>query len=241
MFAVGHMAIAYLLGKGSSKALCIKLSIPILLVLSILPDVDIIYDFLTGSALHRGPTHSIVVALIAFFPLFIIYRKKAIPYFLALISHPLIGDFFIGGRLQLFWPFSTTQYGLHELGSYHIGITDPVNIALELSLFVIATIVLYKSGDWKVFFKSNKTNLVLIIPIATVLLPSTIGYPFSSPLLLTEPSLAIAHLFYLVLFTIAILKTLFNSYTKYFHHSIEKPQPISSNSNLVTKEHNHAT
>jgi membrane-bound metal-dependent hydrolase YbcI (DUF457 family) len=234
LLAVGHMAIAYLLGKGSSKALRIKLNISILLVLSILPDVDIIYDFFTGSDLHRGPTHSIVVALIAFIPLFIIYRKKTIPYFLALISHPLIGDFFIGGRVQLFWPFSTTQYSFHELGSYYIGITDPVNIALELSLFLIATLVLYKSGDWKVFFKNNKTNLVLIIPIATVLLPSTIGYPLSAPLLLTEPPLAIAHMFYLVLFIIAVLKTLFNLYNKYFHHSIKKPQPINSNSNLVT-------
>ncbi|TFH24045.1 metal-dependent hydrolase [Candidatus Bathyarchaeota archaeon] len=234
MFAVGHMASAYLLGKGLSKVLRIKLNIPILLVLSILPDVDIIYDFFTGSDLHRGPTHSIVVALIAFIPLFIIYRKKVIPYFLALISHSLIGDFFIGGRLQLFWPFSTTQYGLHELGSYYIGITDPVNIALELSLFVIATLVLYKSGDWKVFFKSNKTNLVLIIPIATVLLPSTLGYPFSAPLLLTAPPLAIAHLFYLMLFSIAVLKTLFYLYNKYFQHSIKKTQPINSNSNLVT-------
>ena len=218
------MAIAYLLGKGSSKALRVKLNIPILLVFSILPDADIIYDFLTGSDIHRGPTHSIVVAIIAFIPLFIIYRKNAVPYFLALISHPLIGDFFIGGRLQLFWPFSTNQYGLHELGSYYIGITDPVNIALELSLFVIATFVLYKSGDWKVFFKSNKTNLVLLIPIATVLLPSTIGYPFSAPLLLTEPLLAIAHLFYLILFSIAILKTLSYMYKKQFQQSIKEMQ-----------------
>src|SRR5674476_1004761 len=137
------MAIAYLLGKGSSKTLRIKLNIPILLVLSILPDVDIIYDFLTGSEIHRGPTHSIVVAVIAFIPIFIIYRKKAIPYFLALISHPLLGDFFIGGNLQLFWPLSTNEYGLHELGSYYIGIFSSVNIALELTLFVIATLVLY--------------------------------------------------------------------------------------------------
>lgn len=79
MFAVGHMALAYLLGKGSSKPLRIKLSIPILLVLSILPDIDIILDFLTGAEIHRGPTHSIVVAAIAFSPIFIIYRKKAIP------------------------------------------------------------------------------------------------------------------------------------------------------------------
>lgn len=217
MFAVGHMAIAYLLGKGSSKPLRIKLNIPILLVLSILPDIDIIYDFLTGSDIHRGPTHSIVVATLAFIPIFIFYRKKAIPYFLALISHPLIGDFFIGGKLQLFWPLSTNEYGLHELGSYYISIFSPVNIALELTLFVIATLVLYKSGDWKAFLTSNKTNLVLIIPIATVLLPSTIGYPFTNSLLISEPPLALAHLFYLVLFSIAVIKTLIPIYKKRFH------------------------
>jgi hypothetical protein len=89
-----------------------------------------------------------------------------------------------------------------------------VNIALEVSLFVIATIILYKSGDWKVFFKSDWTNLVLIIPIATVLLPSTIGYPFSAPLILTQPTLALAHLFYLVLFSIAVFKTLSSIYKK---------------------------
>ena len=216
MFAVGHMAIAYLLGKGSSKSLRLKLNIPILLVLSILPDVDIIYDFLTGSEIHRGPTHSILVSILVFIPIFIIYRKKAIPYFLALISHPLIGDFFIGGKLQLFWPLSSNEYGLHELGSYYIGIFSSVNIALELTLFVIATLVLYKSSDWKAFFTSKKTNLILIIPIATVLLPSTIGYPFSNSLLISEPPLALAHLFYLALFSIAVLKTLSAMYKKSF-------------------------
>jgi len=208
------MAIAYLLGKGTSKSLHVKLNIPILLVLSILPDIDIFYDFLTGSAIHRGPTHSIIIAALAFIPFFVIFRKKAIPYFLALISHPLIGDFLVGGRLQLFWPLSTNQYGLHELGGPYIDIFSPVNIILELSLFIVATIVLYKTGDWKVFFSRNKTSLILIIPVATVLLPSTIGYPFSNSLLLSEPILALAHLFYLALFSIAIIKVLIPSHKK---------------------------
>jgi len=134
----------------------------------------------------------------------------------------LIGDFFIGGKLQLFWPLSTNEYGLHELGSYYIDIFSPVNIALEVSLFVIATLVLYKTGDWKAFFTSNKTNLILIIPIATVLLPSTIGYPFSNSLLLSEPVLALAHLFYLVLFTIAVLKTVSSMFRKRFQHSTKE-------------------
>ena len=215
LFAVGHMAIAYLIGKGSSKGLRVKLNIPILLVLSILPDIDIIYDFLTGSQIHRGPTHSIVIASLVFIPVFIIFRKKAIPYFLALISHPLIGDFLTGGRLQIFWPLSTNEYGLHELGGPYIDIFSPINIALEVSLFIIATLILYKTGDWRVFFSSNKTNLVLIIPIATVLLPSTIGYPFNNSLLISEPILALAHLFYLVLFSIAVIKALIPRYRRF--------------------------
>jgi hypothetical protein len=226
------MSIAYLLGKGSSKPLRYKPNIPLLLVLSIIPDVDIIFDSLTGAQLHRGPSHSVVVAIVAFIPLFIVYRKKAIPYFLALISHSLIGDFFIGGHVQLLWPFSNAKFGLHELGSYYINIFNPINIALELILFTIATVVLYKTNDWKVFFTSNKSNLILIIPIFTVLLPTTIGYPFSAPpLLSTEPFLAIAHLFYLVLFSIAVLKALHSIYKNRFQSSRkskgkdEKPIP----------------
>ncbi len=216
------MAIAYLLGKGLSKVLRVKLNLPILLVLSILPDIDIIYNVLTGVDIHRGPTHSIIIAILAFAPIFIIYCKKAIPYFLALISHSLIGDFFIGGRVQLFWPLSTKEFGLHELGSYYFNIFSPVNITLELSLFVMAALILYKSGDWKAFITSNKTNLVLIIPIATVLLPSTIGYPFSTSLLITEPLLALAHLFYLLLFSIAIIKTLTSISKKRLRSSLKK-------------------
>jgi membrane-bound metal-dependent hydrolase YbcI (DUF457 family) len=225
------MSIAYLLGKGSSKPLRYKPNIPLLLVLSIIPDIDIIFDLLTGAQLHRGPSHSVVVAIVAFIPFFIVYRKKAIPYFLALISHSLIGDFFIGGQVQLLWPLSTTQFGLHELGSYYINIFNPINIALELTLFTIATVVLYKTNDWKVFFTSNKSNLILIIPVFTVLLPTTIGYPFSAPLLSTEPFLAIAHLFYLVLFSIAVLKALHSIYKNRFQSSRkskgkdEKPIP----------------
>ena len=214
MFAVGHMAIAYLLGKGSAKSLHINFNIPLLLVLSILPDIDIIYDFLTGAQIHRGPTHSVVVALIAFIPVFIIYRKKAIPYFLALISHSLIADFFIGGQLQLLWPFSSTEFGWHEtLGGYYISIFYDVNLAAELILFAIAMAVLYKSGDWKVFLSNQKSNLILIIPILTVLLPTTIGYPFNNSLFVSDDILllllALAHLFFLVLFGIAVLKVVF--------------------------------
>lgn len=199
------MALAYLLGKGSSKPLHLNPNVPVLLVLSILPDIDIVYDFLTGSDIHRGPTHSLVIAVLVFIPFFIVYRKRAIPYFLALISHPLIGD--ISGQIQLFWPFSTTQYGFDALSIF-----SPINVLLELSLFALATLMMYLTKDWKVFFTDSKTNLVLIIPVATVLLPTTVGYPFSQSLLLSDlfivKILGVVHIFYLVLFSIAVLKAL---------------------------------
>ena len=225
MFAVGHMSIAYLLGRGSSKALHTNVNIPTLLVLSILPDIDIIYDFLTGAEIHRGPTHSILFAFLVFIPFFIIYRKRAIPYFLALISHALIGDFIVGGQLELLWPYTTQQFGLHELGGPFIDIFNNVNIVLEMLLFVAAMAVMYKTGDWKVFFKADLTNLVLIIPITTVLLPATIGYPFTESLLFSSPTLAIAHIIFLVLFSIAVLKTLAYLFRKLFGHTPNAPPP----------------
>lgn len=216
MFAVGHMSIAYLLGKGTSKALHTKINIPLLLVLSILPDIDILYDYAFGAEIHRGPTHSLVVAALVFIPIFIHYGKQASPYFLALISHSVIADFLIGGQLQLFWPLTTQEFGLHELGSYYITIFNPINIALELVLFVVAMAILYRSGDWKVFFKPNTLNLVLFIPIVCVLLPSTIGYPFEDSLLFTSPTLAGAHLIFLGLFSVAVYKSLVMLYHEKF-------------------------
>jgi len=216
------MSLAYLLGKGSSKVLHTKVNIPVLMVLSILPDIDLVFN-LTGYNIHRGPTHSIVMAALVFIPIFFIYRKKAIPYFLALISHSLIGDFIVGGQILLFWPLSWRQFGLHEIGGPLIDIFSGVNMVLELSLFALAMAIMFKTKDYKVFFTTDKTNLVLIIPIATVLLPSTIGFPFSESLLFTSPLLASAHIVFLVLFGIAVLKTIVRLCRKWFGHPSPSP------------------
>jgi len=194
------MGIAYLLAKASGKLLKVNFNIPLVLVLSILPDIDIIFQFLFGSNIHRGPTHSIIVAILVFIPVFIIYRKKAMPYFAALASHSLIADFFIGGQIQLLWPLSTREFGLPELGFPYISINSPINVVLEFTIFVIATVVMFKTRDIHVFFKKRKINLVLAVPIFTVLLPTFVGYPIHVPFLLVLP-----HLFYLVLFAIAVL------------------------------------
>ncbi len=198
------MALAYLLGKASAKPLKVNLNIPLILVLSIIPDIDILFEFIFRYSIHRGPTHSIISAIIVFIPFFVLYRQKAIPYFLALISHSLIGDFFIGGQLQLLWPLSTRLFGLHELGSYYISIYSPINVALEVSLFAAATIILFKTRDFLQFFRNEASNLLLAIPIFTVLLPTFLGIPLEVPILLVPP-----HLFYLVLFFGSVLIVVF--------------------------------
>jgi hypothetical protein len=193
LFAVGHMALAYLLSKSSAKLLKVNFNIPLVLVLSIIPDADIL---LGVSSLHRGPTHSLIVALLIFAPLFVVYRRKAVPYFLALISHAAIADFIVGGQIMLFWPLTSQLFGLHG----YIDINSLTNIALEWTLFVVSTIVLFKTRDSAVFFQNRKSNLLLAIPISTVLLPTLVSYPLHVPLLMMPP-----HAFYLVLFSIAVL------------------------------------
>jgi len=215
MYAVGHMALAYLITKTTATPLKTNPNIPTILVLSIIPDIDI----LLGNQIHRGPTHSAIAALLIFIPIFITYRKKAIPYFLALLSHSLIGDLIIGGNLQLLWPITTNEISLTP-PLPNIAINSPINVALELTLFTAATIVMIKTKDLRFFFQNNKTNLLLTIPISTVLLPTFIAYPLSVPTLLLPP-----HLFYLTLFTTAVTILVIVTIKNSIHHKTQtKPQ-----------------
>lgn len=188
------MALAYLLSKASAKLLNVKINVPLILVLSVIPDIDIIFNFIFNIEIHRGPTHSVITAILVFIPFFIFYRQKAVPYFVALVSHSLIADFLIGGQLQLLWPLSTREFGFTG-----IDIFSPVNVVLEFTLFAIALTFMLKTRDIFQFFRKSKINLILAIPIFTVLLPTFSGYPLSVPFLLVLP-----HLFYLVLFAISV-------------------------------------
>jgi hypothetical protein len=196
------MALAYLIGKASATQLRTNLIIPAILVLSIIPDIDILFG---GGEFHRGPTHSAVVALLVFIPLFILYRWKAVPYFLALLSHSLIGDLFIGGNLELFWPITTNPISLPAPFPV-IAINSIVNVSFELILFTAATIIMFRTKDLHLFLRGKKSNLLLAIPIATLMLPTFLAYPLTVRILLVPP-----HLFYLGLFTIAFFSVFLHS------------------------------
>ena len=187
-FAIGHFALGYLFGKGSSKLAHVKVNLPLLLAASVLPDVDLLLRFLT----HRGPTHSILTIVVLMIPFFVVYRKQAVPYFAALLSHILIGDFFTGG-IQLFWPLSHNTFGLlnFEVTSMPVAVT-------ELVLFVVTVPLMFKVGDLQTLLKAYNKNWALVIPLGAVLGPLLSlgrGQENALPILLVVPSL-----FYIGLF-----------------------------------------
>jgi hypothetical protein len=190
MYAVGHFALGYLTGKLTAKSLDVNINLPLLSLASVLPDIDILIPGLV----HRGPLHSAVLFSLIFLPIFAIYKKRTAPYFIALIQHIIIGDFIIGGNLQLLWPLTTNTYG------FQIGIASLINIIFEWSLFLISMTFMIKTKDILFLFKPHPSNLILAIPLLTVLLPTIISFPIYVPL-----GLLIPHIFYLILFTIPIL------------------------------------
>jgi membrane-bound metal-dependent hydrolase YbcI (DUF457 family) len=190
-YAVGHLALGYTAGRISAKLLKTKVNIPLLLTLSVIPDIDILFSrFLE----HRGPTHSIITALIIFAPIIAVYRKQALPYCIAVIQHSLIGDYVTGGRIQLLWPVTTQYYGTS------ISIMSSTNIALEWTMFLISIAVMTKTRDIAKFLAPHNSNLILAIPLFTVLLPAVLSFPLEVPV-----SLILPHLAYLLLFSLAII------------------------------------
>lgn len=159
-------------------------------MLSVIPDIDLLIPFLQ----HRGPTHSITMALLAFVPIFAIYRRKAIPYFVALVQHSLVGDYLAGGRIQLFWPLTTQLYGTN------VSIQSETNITLEWIMFVASMVVMLGTKDIMVFFQPHNSNLILSIPTFTVLLPTILSFPLSVPIWLLVP-----HLVYMFIFSASII------------------------------------
>lgn len=208
MFAVGHMAISYLLGRPASKLLRTNLNMPLLIVLSIIPDVDVVVDNIVHLGIHRGPSHSLIVMTLIFIPIFIYYRKTAIPYFLALISHSLIGDFITVGQVAFLWPITDVTFGMHELGSWYIWMLDPINLVIEAALFALTIFLIRRLNDWEALFNGQKSNLLLIIPVVAMLPTATVGYPFAESMLISAPILGVVYLFLIILFSIAIVKSL---------------------------------
>jgi len=185
------MAFGYISGKTSSVLLKTKVNLPLILTLSILPDTDLLLKKILPIQ-HRVATHSLITALIAFAPFFLLYRKRTLPYFIAYVQHSLVGDFIVG-TTQLLWPLSKMSFGL-GLSLYSL-----TNQSLEWVMFIAAIILMLKMKDYRPFFQPHMTSLILIIPALAVLLPTFLQIPMQVPILLVPP-----HIFYLIIFAVAL-------------------------------------
>jgi len=193
MFAVGHVALGYLTGKATSKLLNAKINIPLLFFVSIIPDADL----LVGLE-HRGPTHSLILQTVVFIPIFLLYRKQATPVFASLIQHSLLGDLLVGvGGVQLFWPITSQWYGTQ------ICVTNILSITLEWSVFLVFLAILWITKDIKSLFQHQRYNLLLTIPVLTVILPSFLQFPLGVP-----TALIIPHLILLAILALSIAANL---------------------------------
>lgn len=190
MFAVGHLALGYVLGKATSKSLGVNLNIPLVLIASIISDIDL----LIPSLMHRGPTHSLIPIFFLFLPAFLLYRERAAPYFVAVVQHSILGDYITGGGIQLFWPLTPYWYGIG------IKMMSLTNIFVEWALFLMFMTIMFKTKDVWILFRHNASNMLLSIPIFTVLLPTLLSFPLSVPL-----ELVIPHGIYLALFAFSII------------------------------------
>jgi membrane-bound metal-dependent hydrolase YbcI (DUF457 family) len=206
MFAVGHAAYGYILAKATGKAVKSDIHIPLVLALSIAPDLDLLIRGLT----HRGATHSLVLALLFSTPFLLKYRAKALPYLVAVVQHSLLGDYITGGA-QLLSPLTTRIIGLNY------SVYGPQNILLEWSGFILMLLVLVLSRDYSRLLKPNMENLLLIITAAATLVPFYPRRYSGIPLSLLIPSLGL-----LILYAASILSLPAHAIRQIVHKA---PQP----------------
>lgn len=133
MWILGHLALGYFSAYYVSKYTKEKIIIPLVWFFSLVPDLD---EFFYRYIVHRGPSHSIIVAVVVFIPMLLFFRSGW-AYFAALASHILIGDFFVPPT-QMFWPLSSVWFGAPPA----FQLTGVVESAVEVSLFVLMAVVI---------------------------------------------------------------------------------------------------
>ena len=157
---------------------------------------------------HGGPTHSIILYLALAFPAILLWRKQAIPYLTALVSHPLLGDYptriYQTSGVQLFYPLTSEWFAAGIEGAML------VYIYLELTLFAIFLGMMFVTRDFRTLIKPHPSNWLLGIPIATALLPVFLRFPLPVP-----AELVIPHIILIALLGIPVLTDLKALLTKF--------------------------
>jgi len=181
MYAVGHVALGYLLGKAVARTTGKKLNVPLVWAVSLIPDLDLLVPGLQ----HRGPTHSLLAIIVISVPLLLLSFRKSLPYLAAFSSHSLIGDFLTDPGIMLFWPMSSQWVKYPEAFAF----LARSEVYLEIVLLGPLIVTLVLSKDLSGLLSPKKGNMLLFIPIITIILPSFFRYPLVLPRILIVPHL----------------------------------------------------
>jgi len=193
MFAVGHIALGYILGRVTADYMKTRIKFPLLFTLTILPDIDLVIPGIR----HRGPTHSIILMVILSLPFLVAYGRIVIPYIMAAAQHSIIGDYLTGGGIQLLWPIDQTWYGRQ------ICPESSISIILEWTCFAASIVLFFIKRDVAELLSPHPVNLILIIPLAAIISPLFLGFPIRVPVELWVP-----HIIYLLLLAASIISDL---------------------------------
>jgi hypothetical protein len=189
-----------------------RLILPLIMILGILPDIDILLA--SFGVLHRTVTHSLLTYSILFIIFFVICNWKAVPYFVAVISHFVFGDLLIG-QVALFWPLTQSFFG------FSFTMSSLIDIGLESAGLLLAAGIIIYNGDLRRTLSVDKRNLLMALPLLAIVISGlyfATGWPslnffvadvLSSKLLIV---LALGHLVligYLFVSTLQGLKAFF--------------------------------
>ena len=153
------MCWGYITGKASSSLLGVSINPYLILFLAALPDIDLLLGVLGVE--HRTWTHSIFLWSLVFVPLFVKYRKRSIPYFVAPIQHILFGDAIVGAWNRPLYPLSNFNFSLGH------GLLSIENILLEATGLAIFLLLMFATKDGRAsFFRNNRRKALNILPIA---------------------------------------------------------------------------
>ena len=179
MLFVGHIATAFIICYVLSKILSIKrISFSLIMLLSVLPDIDLGFKLLGIDPGHRTFTHSALLALIVSVAAAFIAKlqKSVLVYSIAYFTHILIGDILINS-VNILYPFGVFQVGVGIQLGVGIKFNSLTHIIIEflpligMTAIVIREYFLYKKGvgDSILFHHSSLDHILYIFVILAVI------------------------------------------------------------------------
>ncbi len=135
------MALAYLINRTARvssryQSKSGQISIILMFIAAIVPDADFIFHDFIG---HHTVTHSIIFWSVAYLPLFLRWRTKILPYYLATLSH-ILGDILLGKPPVLYGLWDQPVGPAYD---YAIANLSQVQFMLARSVLDFFTVVLF--------------------------------------------------------------------------------------------------